>query len=181
MKLDNARSVYLMLQDAYVRGDTSELSAFVEGGGEIPRFALAELLSRVKLPKKSGGQSGLRLKGEPHEKNAQRAKLCAAYIVRTSADYYRDALGKRATPRSVLEKIEQAALLSVNDAFGTKLSASSIIGKAAIETRKRHGLHERPVHDEIVLLVHDTKKNKMHAALMDILNTLDEKYLTPRW
>lgn len=183
MTTDGAKAVYKMLQDAYASGNASELSAFVEGGGKIPSYALAALLSRAKLPKKSGGQSGLRLKGTPAQQNAERAKLCAAYIVRSCADYYRDAIGKRATPRNILEEIEKKALASVNATFKVTLPECSIIGPARnahMSTRKRHGLHERPVHDEIALLVHDTKKNKMHDTLMKILNTLDKEHLTPR-
>lgn len=179
----NTKSVHQMIHDAYAKGDASELSVFVEGGGKIPRLALAELLARAKLVKKSGGQSGLRLKGTPAQQNAERAKLCAAYIVRCCADYYRDEKKKQATPRNILEMIEKKALASVNATFKVTLPEFSVIGPASyadMSTRKRHGLHERRVHDEIVLLVHDTKNNKMHTALMKILKMLADEYLTPR-
>ncbi len=178
---EQQKPVRLLFREALSTGDTSGLVDFVERGGKLSGPMLAELLRRARPVKEFGGQRGLRLDGTETEKHRERAKLCAAYVIRTCAGYYRDGSGQRITPRSILKEIEKRALKSVNAHFKITLPELSIIGPdEELGTQKRHGLHERKVHDEICEMVHDTRNNTMHADLMKILDWLDETYFTPR-
>jgi hypothetical protein len=157
----SAKSVRMMMRDAFETGKASELADFVAGGGVIPSESLVELLRSARIVKTPGGQKGPR----------DLPKHCAAYIAACCADNYRARSGGP-IPRDALIEFAKGALKIVHSHFKLEGSArygiSDILGNEGAHT----GAYQRPVHGEACEAVHA----KMQTELMALLDWQDAKY-----
>lgn len=165
-KYSSARS---MLSKAS-RGDSRDLEFYLENGGDLSALDpdwLADALRKVRLAAKAetrGAPRGPYLdKDDPAAATKQRAKLCAAYLVRRCVRRHRDWSGKP-TPRKVLNKLEERALAIVHDHFNitrNKLNSGSIVGTEGA----KHTAYEKVPHDDTMLMVHSELRKQMREML----------------